>query len=181
MEFALCRIYTKFYISQILNAISYYEMKSNQLEFQKLIDEHMTDESAMDLDESKTESQLTRSGVTSKVTTKNYTSERQSLATINEDSRYKRYFVYEGVVYSKVEIQGMVVEVQIKGTEDKNNLRYILYIDDTTGVIQTIAWRNKNSNLFQKIESDIVNFDQLLEMRQIYKNYWPNRLFFEHF
>ena len=38
MEFALSRIYVKFYICQILNSISYHEMKKKQLEFQELIE-----------------------------------------------------------------------------------------------------------------------------------------------
>jgi len=71
---------------------------------------------------------------------------------------YRRYFVYKNVVYSKVEIQGIVIEKRALGYEEKNNYRYLIYIDDTTGVIQAISWKNKNAALFSKIEKDLVNF-----------------------
>ncbi len=73
-----------------------------------------------------------------------------------ENPIYRRYFVFKNVVYSKVEIQGLVIEKRALGYEEKNNYRFLIYIDDTSGVIQAIAWKNKNDAIFNKIEKELV-------------------------
>jgi hypothetical protein len=45
MEFALGKIYAKFYICQILNSTNYYEMKKKEFEFQAVLDENLLDDS----------------------------------------------------------------------------------------------------------------------------------------
>ena len=74
-----------------------------------------------------------------------------------ENPIYRRYFVFKNVVYSKVEIQGLVIEKRALGYEEKNNYRFLIYIDDTSGVIQAIAWKNKNDAIFNTIEKELVN------------------------
>lgn len=41
MEFALGKIYAKFYICQILNSENYYEKKKREFEFQSILDENL--------------------------------------------------------------------------------------------------------------------------------------------
>ncbi len=180
MEFALSRIYVKFYICQILNSISYYEMKKKQLEFQELIEfsymEETTQKAKENEDEDvgmkenfKSESiekmstvsfsydfslQNTNTNYDFRSPNKNYES-KESLHNY-ESPIYRKYFVYKNVVFSKVEIQGLVVEIQNLGYEDKNNLRYVIYIDDTTGVIQAISWKNNSNKVYEKIEKSLV-------------------------
>lgn len=198
MEFALSRIYVKFYICQILNSISYYEMKKQQLELQELIEySYMEDSTPKELErKSKTQSQddmiisqedhkteskekfsnniLNSSTVsfTCDVTMRNSNTSfdfrspyknyelKESLQNY-ESPIYRKYFVYKNVVYSKVEIHGLVVEIQNLGYEDKNNLRYVIYIDDTTGVIQAISWKNNSNKVYEKIEKSLVIIKKL--------------------
>lgn len=181
MEFALGRIYAKFYICQIINSLSYIEMKTKQLEFQQLIEDNMADLemntdngdnttishnlsndiTKMDVDVSKNNSEIKNSNInTTQSQAKNKPSNSMStlnyLSSIESNPHYKRYFVYKNIIYSKVEIQGIVVEKRLLGYEEKNNLRSLVYVDDTTGVIQAISWKNKNDSVFNKIEKDVV-------------------------
>ena len=48
MEFALGKIYAKFYICQILNAQCYYEMTQQQLELQQLIEDNYINDIEVD-------------------------------------------------------------------------------------------------------------------------------------
>jgi len=188
MEFALSRIYVKFYICQILNSMSYHEMKKKQLEFQELIEytymedtipienenKERREEMVMVMQEdTKSESMhklsnnfLKNSTITYDITMNNSNTSYQFRTPNNYEMReslqnyespvYRKYFVYKNVVYSKVEIQGLVVEIQNLGYEDKNNLRYVIYIDDTTGVIQAISWKNNSNKVYEKIEKSLV-------------------------
>lgn len=181
---ALCKVYTKFYICQILNSLSYYDWKSRNMELDELISnalmdysEGMTDNVNNVNSEMNNLTQITNSVAKSfdvdmsNITTSNNKSiadtsnnKRKSTTSkddlqIYENSAYKRYFVYQDNVYSKVEIQGMVVEFNTLGYEEKNNCRYIIYIDDTTGVIQAIAWKNKSETIFNKIAKNLVKYN----------------------
>jgi hypothetical protein len=40
--------------------------------------------------------------------------------------------------------------------EEKNNYRFLVYIDDSTGVFQAISWKNKSAATFEKVERELV-------------------------
>jgi hypothetical protein len=168
MEFALGRIYAKFYICQILNSTPYIESKTKELEFQQLIEDNMaemeecnkqvneniemkTDEFSEKEKIQKNESQIKKRK--SEIASKN----KETISSLESNPQYKRYFVYKKIIYSKCEIQGLVIEKRKIGYEDRNTLRHLIYIDDTTGVIQAIAWNNKSDAVFNKIEREIVS------------------------
>jgi hypothetical protein len=169
MEFALGRIYAKFYICQILNAMSYIETKRQELEFQQLIEDNMTD---MNNEIENSNSNLSNN-LTSEADIERREKERvqnennnykkkesltKSINSLEENPQLKRYFYYKNIIYSKVEIQGLVVEKRVLGYEEKNNLRFIIFIDDTTGVMQAISWKNKNDSIYKKIEKELVRY-----------------------
>lgn len=131
MEFAFTKIYVKLYISQILSSISYYEMKNNQMEVEKFFEENFNE---------------------NKIQTNTKT------ITQDEIVKYKKLIVYNNIVYSNVEIMGLIVEIQTLGLEE-NKLRHILYIDDCTGIIQAIIWKNYNSVIYDKVSSLLVIFN----------------------
>jgi len=72
------------------------------------------------------------------------------------EARYRKTLVYKNNVFSKVEIQGMVVDKKILGQADRFNYRIKLFVDDTTGVIEVFVWKSKKENIFQKIKDEIV-------------------------
>lgn len=78
--------------------------------------------------------------------------------TEENKKKYQKYFVYRDIVFSKVEIQGIVVEKKPYGYDDKNNTRYCINIDDTTGVIQIVAWKNNNESNYFKLRDLVVIF-----------------------
>ena len=71
-------------------------------------------------------------------------------------NKYKRMFVFKNNVYSKVEIQGLIVEKKTFQKEDNQKSRHVLRIDDSTGTIQITSWRSKNENLYIKIRDFLV-------------------------
>jgi hypothetical protein len=184
MEYALGKIYAKFYICQILNSMSYFDMKTKQLELQQLIEDNV-DENDQDNsqeisekvyganngnknylikedyemkieNEKKSFSEIKNKGLKSRNSTTQRVDFRENLNAY-DNPIFRRYFVFKNVVYSKVEIQGVVIEKRALGYEEKNNYRFLIYIDDSTGVIQAIAWKNKNDAIFSKIEKDLVS------------------------
>jgi hypothetical protein len=72
------------------------------------------------------------------------------------EAKYRKTLVYKNNVFSKVEIQGMVVDKKILGQADRFNYRIKLFLDDTTGVIEVFVWKSKKENIFQKIKDEIV-------------------------
>ena len=185
MEYALGKIYAKFYICQILNSMSYYDMKTKQLELQQLIEDNYVDENELENTNEISDKVFGASNGNSLVKddiemsneneanfsemknrnlqsiTKSSTSKRvdyRENLTAFDNPIFRRYFVYKNVVYSKVEIQGLVIEKRALGYEEKNNYRFLIYIDDSSGVIQAIAWKNKNDAIFSKIEKELVIF-----------------------
>jgi hypothetical protein len=135
MEFALTKVYTKFYISQILNSASYQEVKNNQAMLDKFFEENED----MNDGEFRTPKPI----------------KSAKKEPVFNDSKFRKLFRYGGVYYSKVEIMGLVVEMQTWGPDDK--VRYILYIDDGTGLIQTIVWKNYNKGLYEKVQESVVS------------------------
>jgi hypothetical protein len=133
MEFALTKVYVKFYISQILNSVSYQTVKSNQEMLVQFIEENED-----------TNINISRSSNTAR------------RETTYNDSKFRRLFMFNGVYYSKVEIMGIVVEMQTWGPDDK--VRFIMYIDDGSGLISAIVWKNFNKNIFEKVQNSIVIF-----------------------
>jgi hypothetical protein len=137
MEFALTKIYTKFYISMILNSISYQDVLKNR----ELIENFVDTNPDLNISGSKSSNNITPP-------------KRAHTSTNYNDAKYRRVFMYNNVYYSKVEIMGLVVEMQIWGPDDK--VRYLLYVDDGTGVIQAIVWKNYNKAVFEKVQLGVV-------------------------
>ena len=162
MEFVLGEIYAKFYICQILKSMSYYDSKMKQLDFQMLIEENYEDseENSKELGNSQLENDSMAGTQRTRAETQNNsqskTKEFRESLSMYDNSLYRRYFVFKGIVYSKVEIHGLVIEKRSLGYEEKNNFRFLIFIDDTTGVIQAISWKNKNDNVFSKINNELV-------------------------
>jgi len=192
MEFALGKIYAKFYVCQILNSLSYYEFKTKQSELQKLIEENYISENDSedlntnlisrnedvemeDLGIQNRESKMKVNNNKSLETNEKIKSEdiygrnatKENLSQFDAPL-YRRYFVYKNVVYSKVEIQGLVIEKRSLGYEEKNNYRFLVYIDDSTGVIQGISWKNKSAATFEKVERELVR-ELYLKFKIIYQ------------
>jgi len=74
----------------------------------------------------------------------------------DNEAKYRKLIVYNNLIFSKVEIQGIVIDKRIYGNIEKNNLRIKLLIDDTTGVIEVFIWKSKIENTFNKIRDEIV-------------------------
>lgn len=72
------------------------------------------------------------------------------------EAKYRKTVVYKNNIFSKVEIQGMVVDKKSFGHSDQYNYRTKLIIDDTTGVIEVFVWRSKKENIFNKIRDEVV-------------------------
>jgi hypothetical protein len=74
----------------------------------------------------------------------------------SNDIKYKKFFVINQLVFSKVEIQGIVIDKKIYGFTDDKNMRIRLFIDDSTGIIEVLAWRSNRENLFYKLRDQVV-------------------------
>jgi hypothetical protein len=142
MEFAMTKVYVKFYISQILNAASYQEVKNNHDMLEQFLEENLDHN--------------TQTDKCSSNNTSSYTTPYKSAKKEYDNAKYRRLFFYNGVYYSKVEIMGLVVETQIWGTSD-DKYRYVLYIDDGSGIMQAIVWKNYNKGIYEKVQNNIVN------------------------
>ncbi len=116
MEFVLGEIYAKFYICQILKSMSYYDSKMKQLDFQMLIEENYEDseENSKELGNSQLENDSMAGTQRTRAETQNNsqskTKEFRESLSMYDNSLYRRYFVFKGIVYSQVEIQGLVIE-----------------------------------------------------------------------
>jgi hypothetical protein len=71
-------------------------------------------------------------------------------------NKYKRMFIFKNNTFSKVEIQGLLVEKKTFQKEEEHKSRHVLRLDDSTGTIQLTSWRSKNENLYLKIRDFIV-------------------------
>lgn len=185
MEFVLGKIYAKFYICQILKSTSYYDSKMKQLDFQMLIEENSYEFEESNKETCHPEGNQTSQAVSQKNTgDTSHISEKKSKAfqeslSMYDNSLYRRYFVFKKIVYSKVEIQGIVIEKRSLGYEEKNNYRFLIFIDDTTGVMQAISWKNKNDSVFSKIENEVVILHNFLESGSLCSSPWSSGLFFK--
>lgn len=148
MDFVLTKIYTKFYLCQILTSKPYAEWKNSQMEYDQLLNEHFED---------------IKENSNSNTNNNNNSTHAQAWNSFDDtpmldvnDAKYRKFFVYKNMVFSKIEINGLVIEIQTKGYSEKNNLRKILYVDDSTGIIQCIIWQNKNESLYRKTEQQLV-------------------------
>lgn len=73
------------------------------------------------------------------------------------EAKYRKTFVYKNNVFSKVEIQGLVVDRRVFGHVDAHNYRMKLIIDDSTGAIEVFVWRSKKENIFNKLRDEVVS------------------------
>ena len=125
----LSKVYVKFYICQIISSVSYPIWRQGQLEYLKLIEN-------IELS-----------------TTNNNSKSYNEITESPFDKHSKHLFVYNEKIYSKVEILGIIV--MIKNHPLKDSARKILYIDDHTGVIQCIVWKNKIENFYNKSQTEL--------------------------
>lgn len=140
----LAKIFVKFYICQIHSSISYSRYKKSQQNYEELIEDQinlMNEESNNDLD-NKTNSNL--------ISKKENDIQMKTEEEDDKEKFPKKLFVFKNKIFSRVEIQGLIVQIQARGLGD--NLRKIIYLDDTTGIIQVIIWNNKMSNIFNQID-----------------------------
>ena len=126
----LAKVYVKLYICQINSAVSF----PTWLEVQKIrnnliLTEMLQKEDSMDIDD-------------------------EPKGEMNE-KYIRKLFVIGTKIYSKVEIMGIVIEIKTFHQEGERE-RKIILIDDTTGVIQCILWKNKMENIYNNSESEII-------------------------
>ena len=126
----LAKVYVKLYICQINSAVSF----PTWLEVQKIrnnliLTEMLQKEDSMDIDD-------------------------EPKGEMNE-KYIRKLFVIGTKIYSKVEIMGIVIEIKTFHQEGERE-RKIILIDDTTGVIQCILWKNKMENIYNNSENEIV-------------------------
>ena len=132
------KVYVKFYICQILSSVSYPMWRQKQNEYIKLI-EQVNSKPQSEEQEQQQQTQI------------------QDYINDSNNKYIKRLFVYKEKIFSKVEILGMIVMVENHSYSQNETARKILYIDDTTGVIQCVLWKNKidsfntNNNLSEHI------------------------------
>ena len=126
----LAKIYVKFYICQINSAVSFPIWLEVQKKRNNLIEKEMLQkEDLMDIDD-------------------------EPKGEMNE-KYIRKLFVIGTKIYSKVEIMGIVIEIKTFHQEGERE-RKIILIDDTTGVIQCILWKNKMETIYNNSESEII-------------------------
>jgi len=82
------------------------------------------------------------------ISSKSLLNQNDSIVTESiKDPKYlKKLFLFNNKIFSKVEIMGKIIGRSIK------DQRLILYIDDCTGVIESVVWRNQNETFYQLAE-----------------------------
>ena len=131
----LAKVYVKLYICQLFASVSYPLWKQGQNEYNQIIQAALssTESEAQNLPEKEIE--------------------EKTKTSYEEDKYLKRLFVYQGKIFSKIEIMGIVTQIQ--SHSQGGTARKILYLDDTTGVIQCIIWKNKVQNFYEKTEQEL--------------------------
>jgi DNA/RNA endonuclease YhcR with UshA esterase domain len=138
----LTKVYCKFYICQINSSVSFPTyIKVQQLE-EKLINSFQEENNGIEIKDLMDIEDSNKNVITNDFITNS-----------NNEKYFRKFFAYNGKIYSKVEIMGLVV--QSKTILQGERERRILYIDDTTGVIQCILWKNKMENIYYKSEGEI--------------------------
>lgn len=169
----LAKVYVKLYICQLFASVSYPLWKQGQNEYNQIIQAAL----------SSTESELQN--------LPEKENEEKTKTSYEEDKYLKRLFVYQGKIFSKIEIMGIVTQIQ--SHSQGGTARKILYLDDTTGVIQCIIWKNKVQNFYEKTEQELSigsyirilgqvdyfanKFEVNVERFQILKTFLPELLF----
>ena len=127
----LAKIYVKFYICQINSAVSFPIWFEVQKKRNNIIEKEMLqkEEDLMEIDD-------------------------EPKGEMNE-KYIRKLFVIGTKTYSKVEIMGIVIEIKTFHQEGERE-RKIILIDDTTGVIQCILWKNKMENIYNNSDKEIV-------------------------
>ena len=127
----LAKIYVKFYICQINSAVSFPIWFEVQKKRNNIIEKEMLqkEEDLMEIDD-------------------------EPKGEMNE-KYIRKLFVIGTKIYSKVEIMGIVIEIKTFHQEGERE-RKIILIDDTTGVIQCILWKNKMENIYNNSDKEIV-------------------------
>ena len=138
----LAKVYVKLYICQIFASVSYPSYKQGELEYKKILAE-------ADLGSTQEGTQV----------------QTPKESALDEDKYLKRFFVYKGKVFSKLEIMGVVTQIQTHS--QTGSPRKILFIDDTTGVIQCILWKNKAQSFYDLSEKEISNGTYLRILGQV--------------
>ena len=70
--------------------------------------------------------------------------------SVKEPKYLKKLFLFKDKIFSKVEIMGKIIGRNLK------EQRLIIYIDDSTGVIEAVVWRNQNETFYQSAEKALV-------------------------
>ena len=122
MNFLFAKTYVKFYLVQINSSISYYDHLQKG---QEINYDSLFDEDLENCVEGNEEP-------------------KQEVS-----EKFKRYFYFKDKTFSKVEVMGLIIETKVVGNE--HNSRFILYLDDTTSLIQCISWENKNSTVYESL------------------------------
>lgn len=134
MDFIFAKVYAKFYICQINSSNSYYNHLLQKKEVNDL------DLLFDDIDEINPENL-------------NF-DENQNNSEINV--LFKKFFYFKNVIFSKVEIMGLIVSMK-SFEKNENKEKLYLTIDDSTGRIQCICWKNKNPFIYEKIKNLFVS------------------------
>ena len=132
----LAKVYVKFYLVQINSSLSYYDHLKRENDIaaiEKILDFDDTDQVFNDNNQESNE----------------------------VDFKYKKFFLFKNKIFSKVEVMGLVVEAKGIGVEHKQ-LRYIIYLDDGSSLIQCICWNNKNPSVYNEIKAHVKSGDYIL-------------------
>ena len=147
MDFIFVKVYVKFYLIQLHNSLPYFKKLKKEYELNQFLDEN---NDLFTNVEPKNNETLPISKATEKI------EKALTLVEIESDTSLKKMFVFKNKIFSKIEVMGLVIDYHFIGSEEKENSRAILYLDDSTGIINCLSWKNKSSANYQKI-SQLVN------------------------
>lgn len=151
MQFVFSKIYVKFFIIQINSSISYYNYLKQNKELNEL-------DLNLNSDFNSSEKNYYNNDEFLDVDIEDLEFDEESAAI---DDKYKKYFLYKNKIFSKVEVIGIVIEIKTIGHENKN-YRHIIFLDDTTSMIQCICWNNKNKIVFENLKNQVVSTNAIL-------------------
>lgn len=146
----LAKIYVKFYICQIHSSISYPRYKKSQQNYEELIVDQINLMNEIDNNSNANSNSMNKKDNDSNNNNNNNNTQLK-IEDEDEKEKYpKKLFVFKNKIFSRVEIQGLIVQIQTRGQGDYS--RKIIYLDDTTSIIQVIIWKNKMINSYDQIE-----------------------------
>lgn len=152
---SFAKVNVKFYICQIQAAIPYLKYKEHEEELERIFIECETEfnnPNLMEIDENETQNNKNEN--INENQTNPSSNQKKKTYTEEEKKLLKKLFVYENKIFSRVEIMGLIIQINSL-SQSEGSARKIITIDDTTGVIQCILWKNKVEKYYNDIDKEL--------------------------